>query len=436
MKADAKKQLKDINIKSIKEIIKQVEPTYYKKIVVADDTDVKRTNYIYMRYEGKELDRIDKKLEFPYYGAIIEDFQAFETMKTQRRKVAIANKNLKIFQTLKETYKIPPQDIDLSEETNWEIFPLKTDEEGLLLEEQDKYFFPHLTSQITGTAEFINGPVEGTFGKLVYVDTVVERKILEKLWLKDGEALEEEMEEEVWNHCKREEELALAYADFSKYESKSKKERVLYDEFSESLCESARNEIGISKMTEEQIYYQVIPCVRLQYKHVLTNTDHELTIINFYDEKKVQIVFHSAPEEVKNYLGNTAKKVTGFFSKMMKTKSYHSKQDRRNEINLMIRLARIDGIIQDAEKIQLSEIIGGLKEFTHTEKQKFYDLMSADHIPELKEEDLVFSDEEAKARVLENLASLAKADKKVVDKEKQLIERIKKAFSKTEALKS
>ena len=150
------------------------------------------------------------------------------------------------------------------------------------------------------------------------------------------------------SHVNKQNKLELVYKNVNNDVNEN------FDEFSKDYTDNVERELGLNKdrfpiTTKEEIYYQLLPCVELSYKHMLTNTIHEFTIVNFFDNP--EIFFHSEPEQLKQDLGNATKAVGGFFGKLFKTKGFKSKVDKRNEIVLLIHLAKVDGKIEDDEKI-------------------------------------------------------------------------------------
>ena len=260
---------------------------------------------------------------------------------------------------------------------------------------------------------------EGVVAKLVYVSTTVSSSEIEKFII---EGVKLNVNENLLKaHLKQQNKLELVYknvnADLNEY----------FDEFSKVYSENLEKELGLTKdryplLTKEEIYYQVFPCVELSYKHMLTNTIHEFTIIDFWD--KPEVVFHSEPEQLKQDLGNATKAVGGFFGKLFKTKGFKTKEDKRNEIVLLIHLAKIDGKIEDQEKVYLSEMIGNLDDFTNSEKQKLFDIMNSATLPELTKADVTFSSKERGQEVLSKLKELANADGEMEVAEKILIDKI------------
>jgi len=194
-----------------------------------------------------------------------------------------------------------------------------------------------------------------------------------------------------------------------------------------------RQEFGLDlkdfdRVLTEDIYYEVMPCVQVSYKHMLTNTVHKISIINIFNNPEV--VFHSNAEEVKKGVKNSGKVVSGFFGKLFKTKSYKSKEDKKNEIKLMIYLSKADGVIEDSEKVFLSEKISSLDEFNAKEKEMLFDLMNSSNLPELTEKDVFFYDQVKKDEVLNNMTNLASSDGSIEAREQKLIDDVKSLMEK------
>jgi uncharacterized tellurite resistance protein B-like protein len=260
---------------------------------------------------------------------------------------------------------------------------------------------------------------EGVTAQIVYVKTNVssheaDKFIVEGADLKIGENL-------VKSHVNPEQKTEMIY--------KKVNDKIIenYNEYNKIYLSKIEKDLGLYKgdlpmITKEEIYYQVIPCIELNYKHILTNTVHEFTIIDFWNNP--EIIYYSEPEQIKKDIGNTAKVVKGSFGKLIKTKGFKRKMDLRNEIVLMINLVKADGIINEQEKVRLSEMIVGLNNFTHSEKQKLFDILNASTLPELKKSDVTFSTKDRAREVLDKLNDLANADGEMAESEKALIEKI------------
>ncbi len=262
---------------------------------------------------------------------------------------------------------------------------------------------------------------EGITAQIVYVTSNVTSNDAEKIIL-DGTKLNIG-ENLIKNHVNQNSKAELVYLKINDDVKEN------YDEFSKVYANSFENDLVLNKnnfplLTKEEIYYQVIPCVEISYKHMLTNTNHELTIVDFWNNPEV--VFHSEPEQLKQDLGNATKAVGGFFGKIFKTKGFKTKEDKRNEIVLLIHLAKIDGKIDEQEKTYLSEMIGNLDDFTNSEKQKIFDLMNAKTLPELTKFDVSFSTKERGQEVINKLTELANSDGEMDILEKTLIGKIQR----------
>ncbi len=261
---------------------------------------------------------------------------------------------------------------------------------------------------------------EGVVAKIIYVSTDVSSSELEKFII-EGVKLNVN-ENSLKTHLNQQNKLELVY---------KKVNNDLYehlDEYSVIYLDNLEKDLGLNKdryplLTKEEIYYQVLPCVELSYKHMLTNTVHEFTIIDFWDNP--EIIFHTEPEVLKQDLGNATKAVGGFFGKLFKTKGFKSKEDKRNEIVLLIHLAKVDGKIEEQEKIYLSEMIGSLDDFTNSEKQKLFDVMNSSTLPELTKVDVTFSSKERGQDVINKLIEIANADGEMEQAEQELIAKIK-----------
>ena len=106
-------------------------------------------------------------------------------------------------------------------------------------------------------------------------------------------------------------------------------------------------------------------------------------------------------------------------------KKYKAKEDKKNEITLLIYLAKADGKIEEEEKISLSEDIQNLDDFLNSEKKILFDLMNSPTLPELTKKEVKFSTKERAAEVMDKITNLAMADGEMADDEKTLIDKIK-----------
>lgn len=105
MRDNAKNNLKPISVEEIKEFIKSSNPTYYNKMIISDDAEVKRTNFIYVNYSANYLNRLSKKITFPIYGNIADNFKSFENSSKETNSKQLFDSEL-ILDSLSSNYNI------------------------------------------------------------------------------------------------------------------------------------------------------------------------------------------------------------------------------------------------------------------------------------------------------------------------------------------
>ncbi|TDD99756.1 TerB family tellurite resistance protein [Flavobacterium cellulosilyticum] len=270
-----------------------------------------------------------------------------------------------------------------------------------------------------GTVDCPTCNTMGLIAQLVYVDTTVSNDSIDKLTF-EGETITV-LESDIKKHIITD----APYLEIYKRLNAVKTEN--YDEYSLKFATNFESDLKLNKaifpvVVKEQMSYQIIPCVEITYKHIITNEEHNLTIIDIWSNPEV--VFQSDAEELKQNIGNATKAVGGFFGKLFKTNNFKTKEDKRNEIILLIYLAKVDGKIDEAEKLFLSDMIGNLNEFTNTEKHLLFDLMNASVLPELTVKETAFSSKERANEVMDNLNQLAASDGEIEATEKILIDKI------------
>ena len=203
------------------------------------------------------------------------------------------------------------------------------------------------------------------------------------------------------------------------------------DEIAKDLMQNYKDITETKKsypiILKQEFRYQVIPCLRLSYKHMLTNEIHELTIVNFFDNPTV--LFHSDAEKVKVSAGSMVNSSKGMFGKLFKTKAFKEKEDKKIEIKLMIYLAKADGIIEEEEKVFLAEELSNIKDFTNSEKKGLFDLMNNPNLPNLTSDDIKFTSKKKALEIIDKLEKLASADGEYEKEEKDLINNIKQLIN-------
>lgn len=262
---------------------------------------------------------------------------------------------------------------------------------------------------------------QGEMAQIAFVKTSIHKHQVEKLF-DLGNGLHDINESEVLTYAKSNGSKQRMITNIN--DNVLTERDALVDQYATMI----QNELGLSmddfnKLLEEDVYYQVIPCVQIKYTHMLTNTTHEASIFNFFESPTLK--FHQEVEVVKSDIKDKGKKVGRFFGKLLKTKSFKSKDDKKKEIKLLIYLAKADGIIEDEEKSFLAENINSIDEFTSNEKQEFFDLMNMASLPQLTVEDVKFSSDERFNEMISKLESLAASDGNMEQTESDLITSVK-----------
>ena len=212
------------------------------------------------------------------------------------------------------------------------------------------------------------------------------------------------------------------------YENINGKIKNYTDNISGNLLEKHQENLKLSKINyplllRAAISYQIIPVIKIEYKHFLTNETHSLIIVNFWDNP--ELIMTTNAEKLSIGIGSTFRYISNTFSKWFNTQNYKKKEDKRKEIKLMIYLIKADGINAEEEKQFLSREITSLSIFTNSEKKEFFNLMNATTLSELVKEDVEFSSEEIKQEVLNKLEEIANVDGSFDTSEKILIEKIR-----------
>lgn len=264
----------------------------------------------------------------------------------------------------------------------------------------------------------------GVMAQIVFVNTDIQKFEATKLYKRGAENNLEKIQ--IREHIKSNSELQLHYKNLNNSIADNT------DEVSKRLLDIYEKDLKLSKnsfplLLQEEIAYQVIPCVSFIFKHMLTNTEHEVSIVNIWDYPEV--IFHSEAEAIKTNLKSILKSVGEVFSKMFKTQTHKQKEDKKTEIKLMIYLAKADGLIEEEEKAFLSEQISNLDDFTNSEKKELFNLMNLIELPELTANDIKFSDAKNGAEIIDKLTQLANSDGEFELAEKKLIDKIKKLLA-------
>lgn len=199
-----------------------------------------------------------------------------------------------------------------------------------------------------------------------------------------------------------------------------------YDTYSLDFCNKIEDIASLKKQNEyprvvyEEIYYDIIPVSTLDYNHVLSGTSHKVSAIHKFID--FDVIFHSNPTSLNKFdINDGPNIILWYFKKAFATKGYKEKIDKKNEISLLFRIAKADGIIEESEKRVLSSIISNLNEFSNNEKIELFKLFSTKDFLPINESETVFSTKERANLVIENLYKMTKQDGQIETPELKLI---------------
>ncbi|MCB9427061.1 MAG: hypothetical protein H6584_08575 [Flavobacteriales bacterium] len=267
----------------------------------------------------------------------------------------------------------------------------------------------------------------GELATFTYIETSVLKENVDFLCA-DGKIINAPTfgKELVKNHVDISDEKILTFKNINHEKTEN------YDVYSSFCSKKALEEKNIYKdryplVVKEEMNYEGVPCATISYNHILSATQHEVSIIGIDATKEV--LFHSNPASVENEKVAIKDTIKELISKAFTTKSYKDKIERKHEILLMIHMAKADGIIQEEEKKYLSSVITGLDRFTIKEKSEIFSLMSVKELPTITPLSSYFYSvaraEEAKNKVI---GLVAKADGNYSEIEKAKFEEINKAI--------
>ncbi|MDC9724021.1 MAG: hypothetical protein PSN34_14790 [Urechidicola sp.] len=531
---EAQKQLKDISVAEIKEILKTNYPTEYSKMIIDETAPIQRVDYYHSKLDYIKADRKLNLIQFPLFDNIKDDFKFFEggVPKFGNQTIVEHEHYLSEFAN-KEGATINENNVE--EGLSFTTFPFDTSDNDISFN-QRKYFLPKDTFQetctkcsgnkyITCTRSECGGKHEwkcnkcvgkgettctkcnghkynkcyscsgtgkktkteyrdgksyqktekcgscsgkgekpcgscGTSGKvrcnnckgsgqivcstcysdkarygtidcskchtagksaqIFYLDTNIDN-LQESRILKLGEEFEIETEI-IKNHINEELSYNLLYKNINGLVTDNS------DKISSKILPTYENDLNLSKtnhplLLNAKILYQIIPCISISYKHMLTNEIHTINVVDIWNNP--ELIFLSDAELTKTNIKSVGKSAGKLFSKIFKTKGHKLKEDRKIEIKLMIYLAKSDGKIEEEEKTFLASEISNLEDFTNSEKNIFFDLMNAEVLPELTKEDVTFNDTKRGKEVIVMLEKMALADGEFEPSEKELIEKLK-----------
>ena len=122
----------------------------------------------------------------------------------------------------------------------------------------------------------------GRMAQISYVETKISQKSVDQLFNNNKE-LVNVTEDAVLKFADKSAQQEVVLKNFNEVFHKD------YDEIVDDILSQIQNEFDFNfegyknKVVREELFFQVIPCVQVQYKHMLTNTDQEVTILDFFN---------------------------------------------------------------------------------------------------------------------------------------------------------
>ena len=151
---------------------------------------------------------------------------------------------------------------------------------------------------------------------------------------------------------------------------------------------------------EEDVFYQIIPCIKLNYRFVHTNKIHELVIIDIWNNPKV--IFPENPEKLEISLNSAKKSFKGIFGKIFNTNDNKNKIDRINHCKfLIISELKNKGFVSNRIKEYLIEYISVIVDLNNSDIKELIKLCKEEKVENI--EKLKFNDDEFRKRAIEIL---------------------------------
>ena len=129
MKEQAEKNLQSISLEDAILKIKELNPGEYDKMIIDKNQTLQRCNYLRLNYSALSADRQGKKIVFPMYSLILNNFSEFEGGDSKHGELAYFPTD-KILSNLKNNFSIEPEldpvstagDFDFPFDTDGDIF--------------------------------------------------------------------------------------------------------------------------------------------------------------------------------------------------------------------------------------------------------------------------------------------------------------------------
>lgn len=124
---------------------------------------------------------------------------------------------------------------------------------------------------------------------------------------------------------------------------------------------------------EENVSYEIVPCVKFKYHYIQTNTIYNIVIINAHNNPEV--IFIENPEKLEFSLLNTKNIFSNLIGGIFNTQSNKIKNDKINYCKLIIvKGLSINGLLSVDIKNHLLERIAQIDGISNAEIKDFINL--------------------------------------------------------------
>ena len=203
-----------------------------------------------------------------------------------------------------------------------------------------------------------------------------------------------------------------AYTRQRVYKRNAGSREAQYDDYSLVCAAGIEKSLGVAKegfpmVTQEEIYYEVVPCVEVTGKHIFTGQPYTITVVGLWSAPK--FLYDKDPLlPVEEGFWNTAPKEVGkFFGRLFDTTEFKNNEDKKKEIRLYILLLRSGNRPSDQRKRAFSLLLSGLDKLTGSDRRELFDLLNVEKLPSLSRGDCHFHFSANRTRTLANLEKLA-----------------------------
>jgi hypothetical protein len=112
-------------------------------MIISDAAEVKRTNFIYINYTSNYLNRFSKKVTFPLYGNVADNFKSFENSSNKSNPKQLFDSE-SILESLSSNYSIEGEQDTLATPDDFDYL-IKADNDEVV-SKQPLYYISERTS--------------------------------------------------------------------------------------------------------------------------------------------------------------------------------------------------------------------------------------------------------------------------------------------------